>query len=70
MERTYTLIPEGPSPTGLAEAGLDTAARRLLAAEAAYGEDHPEVKRNASFFLDLVCLLATAKVVLLGRGAR
>ena len=26
--------------------------------------------KNTSFFLDLVCLLATAKVVLLGRGAR
>jgi sugar transferase (PEP-CTERM system associated) len=26
--------------------------------------------KNGSFFLDLVCLLATAKVVLLGRGAR
>ncbi len=26
--------------------------------------------KNASLFLDLVCLLATAKVVLLGRGAR
>ena len=26
--------------------------------------------KNASLFLDLVCLLATAKVVLLGKGAR
>jgi lipopolysaccharide/colanic/teichoic acid biosynthesis glycosyltransferase len=26
--------------------------------------------KNTSFFLDLVCMLATAKVVLLGRGAR
>jgi lipopolysaccharide/colanic/teichoic acid biosynthesis glycosyltransferase len=26
--------------------------------------------KNTSLFLDLVCLLATAKVVLLGRGAR
>ena len=26
--------------------------------------------KNISLFLDLVCLLATAKVVLLGRGAR
>ncbi|WP_242360293.1 MULTISPECIES: lipopolysaccharide biosynthesis protein [Anaeromyxobacter] len=38
-------IPEGPSGPGLAEAGLDAALRRLNAAEAAYGPDHPDVKR-------------------------
>jgi uncharacterized protein involved in exopolysaccharide biosynthesis len=38
-------IPEGPSATGLAEAGLDAAVRRLQAAEAAYGADHPDVRR-------------------------
>jgi len=38
-------IPEGPSTPGMAEAALDTAVRRLGAAEAAYGPDHPDVKR-------------------------
>jgi uncharacterized protein involved in exopolysaccharide biosynthesis len=38
-------IPEGPSATGLAEAGLDAAVRRLQALEAAYGADHPDVRR-------------------------
>jgi uncharacterized protein involved in exopolysaccharide biosynthesis len=38
-------VPEGPSATGLAEAGLDAAVRRLQAAEAAYGADHPDVRR-------------------------
>jgi uncharacterized protein involved in exopolysaccharide biosynthesis len=38
-------IPEGPSAPGMAEAALDAAVRRLGAAEAAYGPDHPEVKR-------------------------
>jgi uncharacterized protein involved in exopolysaccharide biosynthesis len=38
-------IPEGPSAPGLAEANLDGALRRLATAEAAYGPDHPDVKR-------------------------
>lgn len=38
-------VPEGPSRPGMAEAGLDAARRRLEAAEAAYGSDHPDVKR-------------------------
>jgi uncharacterized protein involved in exopolysaccharide biosynthesis len=38
-------IPEGPSASGLAEAGLDAAVRRLQALEAAYGADHPDVRR-------------------------
>lgn len=38
-------IPEGLSGPGLAEASLDAALRRLNAAEAAYGPDHPDVKR-------------------------
>jgi uncharacterized protein involved in exopolysaccharide biosynthesis len=38
-------IPEGPSATGMAEAGLDAAVRRLQAAEAAYGGGHPDVRR-------------------------
>jgi uncharacterized protein involved in exopolysaccharide biosynthesis len=38
-------IPEAPSAPGMAEAGLDAAVRRLAAAEAAYGPDHPDVKR-------------------------
>ncbi len=38
-------IPEGPSGPGLAEAGLDTAVRRLQALEATYGADHPDVRR-------------------------
>jgi len=38
-------IPEAPSAPGMAEAALDGAVRRLATAEAAYGPDHPEVKR-------------------------
>jgi uncharacterized protein involved in exopolysaccharide biosynthesis len=38
-------VPEGPSATGLAEAGLDAAVRRLQAMEATYGADHPDVRR-------------------------
>jgi succinoglycan biosynthesis transport protein ExoP len=38
-------IPEGLSGPGLAEASLDAALRRLNAAEAAYGPEHPDVKR-------------------------
>jgi protein tyrosine kinase modulator len=38
-------VPEGPSATGLAEAGLDAAVRRLQSLEAAYGSDHPDVRR-------------------------
>jgi uncharacterized protein involved in exopolysaccharide biosynthesis len=38
-------IPEGPSASGMAEAGLDAAVRRLQAAEAAYEADHPDVRR-------------------------
>lgn len=38
-------VPEGPSPTGMAEAALDGAVRRLQTMEAAYGPDHPDVKR-------------------------
>jgi uncharacterized protein involved in exopolysaccharide biosynthesis len=38
-------IPEGASAPGMAEAALDAAVRRLTTAEAAYGPDHPEVKR-------------------------
>jgi succinoglycan biosynthesis transport protein ExoP len=40
-----TSVPEGPSAPGLAEAGLDGAVRRLQAAEATYGADHPDVRR-------------------------
>jgi uncharacterized protein involved in exopolysaccharide biosynthesis len=39
------IIPEGPSAPGLAESNLDGAVRRLATAEAAYGPDHPDVKR-------------------------
>jgi len=39
------MIPEAPSAPGMAETGLDAAIRRLQAAEAAYGEDHPDVRR-------------------------
>jgi uncharacterized protein involved in exopolysaccharide biosynthesis len=38
-------VPEGPSPTGLAEAGLDAAVRRLQTLESTYGADHPDVRR-------------------------
>jgi polysaccharide chain length determinant protein (PEP-CTERM system associated) len=38
-------IPEGPTSPAMAEAALDAAVRRLAAAEAAYGPDHPDVKR-------------------------
>jgi polysaccharide biosynthesis transport protein len=38
-------IPEGPSVPGMTEAALDAAMRRVQAAEAAYGPDHPDVKR-------------------------
>lgn len=38
-------IPEAPSETGMAQAALDGARRRLASAEAAYGPDHPDVKR-------------------------
>jgi len=38
-------IPEGLSGPGLAEASLDVALRKVNAAEAAYGPDHPDVKR-------------------------
>lgn len=38
-------IPEAPSVPGMAEAALDAAMRRLQSTEAAYGADHPDVKR-------------------------
>ncbi|HSD22027.1 MAG TPA: lipopolysaccharide biosynthesis protein [Anaeromyxobacter sp.] len=38
-------VPEGLSGPGLAEASLDAALRKVNAAEAAYGPDHPDVKR-------------------------
>jgi uncharacterized protein involved in exopolysaccharide biosynthesis len=38
-------IPEAPSAPGMAEASLDAALRKVEAAEAAYGPDHPDVKR-------------------------
>ncbi len=38
-------IPEAPSAPGMSEAGLDAATRRAQAAEAAYGPEHPDVKR-------------------------
>jgi uncharacterized protein involved in exopolysaccharide biosynthesis len=38
-------IPEGPSAPGMAEAALDASLRRLQSLEAAYGEEHPDVKR-------------------------
>jgi uncharacterized protein involved in exopolysaccharide biosynthesis len=38
-------IPEGPSGPGIAEADLAGALRRLEAARAAYGSDHPDVRR-------------------------
>ncbi len=39
------MIPEAPSVPGMAETGLDAAIRRLQAAQAAYAEDHPDVRR-------------------------
>lgn len=38
-------VPEGLSPAGMAEGGVDAAQRRLQAAEAAYGPNHPDVRR-------------------------
>lgn len=38
-------VPEGPSAPGMAEASVDAAQRRLEAAEAAYGPEHPDVRR-------------------------
>jgi succinoglycan biosynthesis transport protein ExoP len=38
-------IPEAPSAPGMSEAGLDAATRRAEAAEAAYGPNHPDVRR-------------------------
>ncbi len=38
-------VPEAPSAPGMAEASVDAARRRLEAAEAAYGADHPDVRR-------------------------
>jgi uncharacterized protein involved in exopolysaccharide biosynthesis len=38
-------IPEGPSAPGMAEAALDASLRRLQSLEAAYGEEHPDVRR-------------------------
>jgi protein tyrosine kinase modulator len=38
-------IPEAPSAPGMAEAGLDTATRKLLGLQAMYGDDHPDVRR-------------------------
>jgi uncharacterized protein involved in exopolysaccharide biosynthesis len=38
-------IPEALSASGLAEAGLDAAVRRLQALEASYGKEHPDVRR-------------------------
>ncbi|HET7825260.1 MAG TPA: Wzz/FepE/Etk N-terminal domain-containing protein [Anaeromyxobacter sp.] len=38
-------IPEGPSAPGMAEAGLDTASRKLLGLQSMYGDDHPDVRR-------------------------
>jgi uncharacterized protein involved in exopolysaccharide biosynthesis len=38
-------IPEGPSVSGMAEAGLDAVVRRLQSLEAAYGADHPDLRR-------------------------
>ena len=39
------IVPEGPSMPGMAEAGLDAIQRKIQNLEAAYGEDHPDVKR-------------------------
>ncbi len=38
-------IPEAPSAPGMSEAGLDAATRKVQAAEAAYGPEHPDVRR-------------------------
>lgn len=38
-------VPEGMTGAGMAEGAVDGAHRRLQAAEAAYGTDHPDVKR-------------------------
>ncbi len=38
-------IPEGPSMPGMAETAYDAALRRVQSLEAAYGSDHPDVKR-------------------------
>jgi succinoglycan biosynthesis transport protein ExoP len=38
-------LPEAASAPGMAEASVDAARRRLEAAQAAYGPDHPDVKR-------------------------
>lgn len=40
-----TAIPEGPSAAGMAEAGLDAARRKVAGAEAAYGDEMPDVRR-------------------------
>ncbi|HYD41180.1 MAG TPA: lipopolysaccharide biosynthesis protein [Anaeromyxobacter sp.] len=38
-------VPEGMTGAGMAEGAVDAAQRRVQAAEAAYGTDHPDVKR-------------------------
>jgi uncharacterized protein involved in exopolysaccharide biosynthesis len=38
-------VPGGPSGAGMAETGVDAAAKKLQAAEAAYGPNHPDVVR-------------------------
>ncbi len=38
-------IPEAPSMPGMAETAYDAALRRVQSLEAAYGKDHPDVKR-------------------------
>jgi uncharacterized protein involved in exopolysaccharide biosynthesis len=38
-------IPEGGTAAGMSEGGVDAAARKLQAAEAAYGPNHPDVLR-------------------------
>ena len=38
-------IPEAPSQAGLASGAVDEAERKLQAAEASYGDDHPDVQR-------------------------
>jgi uncharacterized protein involved in exopolysaccharide biosynthesis len=38
-------VPEGPSAPGMAEASVDAARRRLEAAQASYGPEHPDVLR-------------------------
>jgi uncharacterized protein involved in exopolysaccharide biosynthesis len=44
-DATLAAVPDAPSEPGLAEAGLDGAARRYAAARAAYGDASPDVKR-------------------------